>query len=152
MTTDVYPTVLEFDKFTLNISDIITNFNNNQDLQFKAQDYSISDLLTAKYATTPEQTRKFIAIGHEQIIACFFPITFVLLGIMMMLRPMAPRGFPHRLILQTIILAVLFRILSSAIQSFSNDNLNYIYVSYAVHLTTIIVMFLLMIPKRQAIK
>ncbi len=150
--TDTYPTILEFDKFTMNISDIVTTFNNSQDLQLKAQDYSISDLLTAKYAKTPQEIKKFIAIGHEQIIASFFPIIFVLFAIVMMLRPIPPRGFPYRLILQTIICSVLFRIFSAAIQGLSNDNLDYIYVSYAVHSFTIIFMMLLMIPKKQVIQ
>ncbi len=150
--TDTYPTILEFDKFTMNISDIVTTFNNSQDLQLKAQDYSIADLLTAKYAKTPQEIKKFIAIGHEQIIASFFPIIFVLFAIVMMLCPIPPRGFPYRLILQTITCSVLFRIFSAAIQGLSNDNLDYIYVSYAVHGFTIIFMVLLMIPKRQVIQ
>jgi lipopolysaccharide export LptBFGC system permease protein LptF len=150
--TDTYPTILEFDKFTMNISDIMTTFNNSQDLQLKAQDYSISDLLTAKYAKTPQEIKKFIAIGHEQIIASFFPIIFVLFTIVMMLRPIPPRGFPYRLILQTITFSVLFRILSAAIQGLSNDNLDYIYVSYGVHGITMLLLALLMIPKKQVMQ
>lgn len=147
--TGTYPTILEFDKFTMNISDIVTTFNNSQELQLKAQDYSVGDLLTAKYAKTPQEVKKFIAIGHEQIIASFFPIIFVLFTIVLMLRPIPPRGFPYKLILQTIMCSVLFRIFSAAMQGLANDNLDYIYVSYAVHGLVIIVMFLLMIPKKQ---
>jgi lipopolysaccharide export system permease protein len=146
------PSILEFDKFTLNISDIINSFNNSQDLQFKARDYSIKDLLTAKHAQTPQEKIRFIANGHEQIIASFFPIIFISLTLIFMLRPIPPRGFKYSLILKTILLAVLIRILSSAIHNAVNDNLNIIYLSYALHIAIIIIIMFIMMRTRKMIK
>jgi LPS export ABC transporter permease LptF len=147
---EIYPTLLEFDKFTLNISDIIATINNSQDLQFKARDYSISDLLTAKYAKTPQEKNRFIVMGHAQIMASFFPMIFILCAIVIMLRPMPPRGFPHILILMPIAICVLFRLLSSLLQNLSDDNLNYIYASYIVHISSILFMLLFMLTKKRA--
>jgi lipopolysaccharide export system permease protein len=149
---DIYPSILEFDKFTLNISDIISNFNESQDLQFKARDYSTSDLLTAKYAKTPDEKKRFIANGHEQIITSFFPIIFISLTIIFMLRPMPPRGFPYWVILKTIAIAVLLRIASSALHNFADNNLNIIYASYILHVAIIIVIMVIIFKKRQAIQ
>lgn len=147
-----YPIILEFDKFTLNISDLLTNFNKNQDLQFKARDYSITELLYAKNAQTPQEKMRFIISGHEQIINSLLPIIFTLFAVLMMLRPMPPRGFPYGIILKTILMAVLFRIASSALQNSDVDGLNIIYVSYTIHLLAIIAMILLMITKRRSLK
>lgn len=130
-------TILEFDKFTLNITDILNNFNNSQDLQFKSRDYSIQDLLAAKYAKTPQEAIDFIASGHGQIIASFFPVIFMSFVIVFMLRPMPPRGFKYDLILKTIFCAVAFRIFSAALYNFADGDLNLIHVSYAIHIVTV---------------
>ena len=152
ISNDIYPSILEFDKFTLNISDIISNFNESQDLQFKARDYSIGDLLTAKYAKTPAEKKRFVVNGHEQIIASFFPLIFISFTIIFMLRPMPPRGFPYWIILKTIAVAVLLRIASSALHNFADDNLNIIYVSYMFHIAIIMVIMAIMFKHRQAIQ
>ena len=152
VTINTYPSIIEFDKFTLNISDIMSKFNNSQDLQFKARDYSVSDLLTAKYAHTPQEKRRFIVMGHAQIIASFFPIVFIMLAIVILLRPIPPRRFPYRLIAITIGLAILLRILSSAIQNVSDDNLNYIYLLYLLHIISVVLMIIFMLTKRQIMK
>jgi lipopolysaccharide export system permease protein len=142
------PTILDFDKFTLNISDVINSFNNSQDIQFKARDYSIKDLLTAKYAQNPHEKRRFIANGHEQIIASFSPIIFILLSLVFMLRPLPPRGFKYSLILKTMLIAVLLKVSSSALHNAADNNLNIMYVSYGMHFMIIIFMTLFMFTKK----
>lgn len=142
------PTILDFDKFTLNISDVINSFNNSQDIQFKARDYSIKDLLTAKYAQNPNEKRRFIANGHEQIIASFSPIIFILLSLVFMLRPLPPRGFKYSLILKTMLIAVLLKVSSSSLHNAADNNLNIMYVSYGMHFMIIIFMILFMFTKK----
>ncbi|MFT6071726.1 MAG: lipopolysaccharide export system permease protein [Alphaproteobacteria bacterium] len=145
-----FPIVLEFDKFTLNISDILAKLSDSQDLHFKARDYSISDLLSAKNAQSEQEKMRFIARGHEQITASLLPFIFILFAVLIMLYPIPPRGFPYRLIFQTILLTVLFRIFNAMIHNASHTNLYFIEIAYAVHFITIIAIIAFIMIKRRS--
>lgn len=144
-----FPSILEFDKFTLNISDIIANFNDTDNLRLKARDYTILELLSAKNAKNSKETRRFIARGHEQILISLYPLVFILCAVLFMLYPMAPRGFPYMLILKTILCAVIFRLSASFIHSLAEDNLDYIYLSYLLPLIVIIASIMYIYYTRQ---
>lgn len=145
------PTVLEFDKFTLNISDILANFDNAGDLHFKARDYTIPELLAGKDTKNPSELRRFQARGHEQILISLYPLVFILLAALIIVYPIPPRGFPYKLILKTVFAAVSFRLLASFVQSLAEEDLTYIYASYALPIVVIILSISFIIHTRRLV-
>ena len=129
-TEDKRRATFKFEKFTLDLT-AVREATFPDKPSYKARDYTLTDLLDPPESVSGSERTRFIAKGHEQIAAGLYPLVYILIAAVFLLRPLQPRCGVGRQIFYAVSCAGGLKILSATVQNQAFDNANLIAFIYA---------------------